>query len=95
MRGVLPMTLQTDNGQVQSLNNIKVIAPRTKILAPMSYGLNFDSHLLRASCPVSFARFTFGRLSHILENVKLWESPRQSRGFTPINYAMHMAKEPL
>lgn len=35
---------------------------------------------------MSFARFTFGRLSHIPANVKLWESPRLSRGFTAINY---------
>jgi ABC-type branched-subunit amino acid transport system permease subunit len=33
---------------------------------------------------VSFARFTFGTLSHIPANVKLWGSPRQSRGFTSI-----------
>jgi hypothetical protein len=34
---------------------------------------------------VSFARLTSGRLSHISANVILWESPRLSRGFTPIN----------
>jgi len=95
MRGPLRMTLQADNGQARSLNDWKVFASRTKILAPMPYGLEFDSHPLRASCPVSFARFRFGKSSQILKNFKLWECPRQSQGFTPINSAMHTAKKPL
>jgi hypothetical protein len=35
---------------------------------------------------VSFGGSHSWRLSYFPENVKLWESPRQSRGFTRINY---------
>ena len=53
---------------------------------PMSYGLNYDSHLLPASSDVSFVRFTFRGFLRVPANVRLWDSPHQSRGFTPINY---------
>jgi hypothetical protein len=56
---------------------------------PMWYVPKFHSCPLKALCDESIARGTFGRLSHIPANVKFWGSPRQSRGFTPINYVSH------
>jgi len=41
---------------------------------------------LKASLSVNFERFTLEGLSNNPGNVKLWESPRHSRGFTAINY---------
>ena len=54
---------------------------------PMWYVLKFHSCPLKAFCDGRIVRCTFRRLSHIPANVKLWGSPRQSRGFTPINYS--------
>ncbi len=48
----------------------------------MSYDLNFENDLSKTSLSLSYERFTFGRLSYITANVKLWESPQQSRGVT-------------
>jgi hypothetical protein len=54
---------------------------------PISHELDFVQLPQIASRPVSFERFTAGRLSFIPGIVKLYESPSRSRGLLRIIYS--------
>ena len=52
-------------------NSLVSVLPKLLIIRKLRYDVNYI---------VSFGRFTFRRLSYSPANIKLWESPRQSRG---------------